>query len=601
MTQVNIKTKVQGGGFLFTKNDFKDQFIPEEFTDEQKMMANATQEFIDKEVLPNVERIDGQEPGLMRSVMSKAGELGLLGVSIPEQYGGLGMSFNTSMLIADIVAPTGSFTTAYGAHTGIGTLPILYYGNDLQKEKYLSKLASGEWMACYCLTEPDAGSDANSGKTKAVLSADQQHYLISGQKMWISNAGFADLFIVFAKIENDRNLTAFIVEKSFGGITMNDEERKLGIKGSSTRQVFFNDTKVPIENMLSTRENGFKIAVNILNIGRIKLGCGVINGCKHLASQSTQYANQRKQFGVSISSFGAIKIKLADMAAKTYAIESASYRAGNNIDQQINFLITEGLEENQAKLKGIEQFAIEAAIIKVHGSEVLTYVADQGVQIFGGMGFSEEAPMARAYRDARITRIYEGTNEINRMLLVGMIIKRIIRGQFDLKAPYDAIINNHNIPAATSSATGSLLPEEQLIIEQLKSTVILLLGKGLEIYGTTFNDEQEIMLNIADMIIEIYAAESALLRTQKLLNDHKKSSNKLFVDLTQLYLCEAVTKIKNDGYEASASMSSGDDLSFLLNRIDVYTNYNAINKKDLRRNIADEMIAQDKFPYSLYQ
>ena len=437
MEKTVARNIVKGGGFLFNHSHFSEIFIPEEFNDEQKMMANATQDFIDKEVLPYVERIDALEEGLMPSILSKAGNLGLLGVNIPEQYGGLGMSFNTGMLIADIIASTGSFTTAFGAHTGIGTLPILYYGDETQKEKYLPKLSSGEWKACYCLTEPDSGSDANAAKTKAVLSEDQQHYLITGQKMWISNAGFADLFIVFAKIEDDKNLTAFIVEKSFGGITMNDEERKMGIKGSSTRQVFFNDTKVPVENMLSNRQNGFKIAVNILNIGRIKLGCGVINACKQIASQSTNYANDRKQFGVSISSFGAIKQKLSQMASKTFAIESASYRAGQNIDDQVDVLMAQGHPEDIAKLKGVEQFAIEAAIIKVYGSDVLNEIADQGVQIYGGMGFSEEAPMARAYRDARIAKIYEGTNEINRMLLVGMIIKKITKGEFNLAEELD--------------------------------------------------------------------------------------------------------------------------------------------------------------------
>ena len=598
MEKILEKNIVKGGGFLFNHPHFSEIFIPEEFNDEQKMIAKATQDFIDKEVFPFVERIDALEEGFMSSIMTKAGDLGLLGVCIPEQYGGLGMSFNTGMLIADIVASTGSFTTAFGAHTGIGTLPILYYGDDAQKEKYLPNLSSGKWKACYCLTEPDSGSDANAAKTKAVLSEDKQHYFISGQKMWISNAGFADLFIVFAKIEHDKNLTAFIVEKSFGGITMNDEERKMGIKGSSTRQVFFNETKVPVENMLSNRQNGFKIAVNILNIGRIKLGCGVINACKQIANQSTQYANDRKQFGVSISSFGAIKQKLSQMAVKTFGIESASYRAGQNIDDQVDFLIAQGHPEHEAKLQGVEQFAIEAAIIKVHGSDVLNEIADQGVQVYGGMGFSEEAPMARAYRDARIAKIYEGTNEINRMLLVGMIIKKIAKGEFNLKDELN-FFNIGMIHKDTFDAAP--LSKEYKAIKNLKKATLMIISKALETYGAKINEEQEVLINISEMIIETYVAESTLLRTLKLIDQSVENSANLFINLTKLYLFDAVRKSKNAGYEALACMIDDEaHLDSLLKVMDRLTNYNHLNTSRLSRDITDEMILQNKFPYTLY-
>ena len=598
MEKILEKNIVKGGGFLFNHPHFSEIFIPEEFNDEQKMIAKATQDFIDKEVFPFVERIDALEEGFMSSIMTKAGDLGLLGVCIPEQYGGLGMSFNTGMLIADIVASTGSFTTAFGAHTGIGTLPILYYGNDTQKEKYLPRLSSGEWKACYCLTEPDSGSDANAAKTKAVLSEDKQYYFISGQKMWISNAGFADLFIVFAKIEHDKNLTAFIVEKSFGGITMNDEERKMGIKGSSTRQVFFNETKVPVENMLSNRQNGFKIAVNILNIGRIKLGCGVINACKQIANQSTQYANDRKQFGVSISSFGAIKQKLSQMAVKTFGIESASYRAGQNIDDQVDVLIAQGHPEHEAKLQGVEQFAIEAAIIKVHGSDVLNEIADQGVQVYGGMGFSEEAPMARAYRDARIAKIYEGTNEINRMLLVGMIIKKIAKGEFNLKDELN-FFNIGMIHKDTFDAAP--LSKEYKAIKNLKKATLMIISKALETYGAKINEEQEVLINISEMIIETYVAESTLLRTLKLIDQSVENSANLFINLTKLYLFDAVRKSKNAGYEALACMIDDEaHLDSLLKVMDRLTNYNHLNTSRLSRDITDEMILQNKFPYTLY-
>ncbi len=602
MEAVATKEALKGGEFLVKESEASDIFIPEEFSEEQKMMAAATMDFLQKEIFPNVEKMDGGEhPEFMPALMDKAGDLGLLGVNIPEQYGGLGMSFNTGMLIADVVASSGSFSTAYGAHTGIGTLPILYYGTEEQKTKYLPKLASGEWKACYCLTEPDSGSDANSGKTKAELTSDGKHYLINGQKMWISNAGFADLFIVFAKIEDDKNLTAFIVEKDFGGITMNDEERKLGIKGSSTRQVFFNDCKVPVENMLSERENGFKIAVNILNIGRIKLGCGVIGGCKDVANHAINYANERKQFGVSISSFGAIQHKLAEMAIKTYAIESASYRAGQNIEDKIESLIEEGMAPEQAKLKGVEQFAIECAIIKVHGSEVLDWVVDEGLQVYGGMGFSEEAPMARAYRDARITRIYEGTNEINRMLLVGMILKRAMKGELDMLGPAMAVGKElTSVPSFATPDYSQPMAEEKEVVKSLKKAVLMVAGKAAEKFGPALNNEQEILMNIADMVIETYVVESTILRTEKLISQTGEEANTMFIDLARGYLHQAIQKIKNAGDEAVASFVAGDELKVMLMGMKRFTKSTPVNTRDLRRRIASIMVEKNQFPYALY-
>ncbi len=595
------KTALKGGEFLVKETKAENVFIPEEFSEEQKMMAAATQDFIDMEINPITERIESMEEGVMPGLMDKAGELGLLGVNIPEEYGGLGMSFNTGMLIADIMAAAGSFSTAYGAHTGIGTLPILYYGTEEQKKKYLPRLASGEWKACYCLTEPDAGSDANSGKTKAKLSDDGKHYLINGQKMWISNAGFADLLIIFAKIDDDKKLSAFIAERSWDGITMNDEEKKLGIKGSSTRQVFFNDLKVPVDNLLSERENGFKIAVNVLNVGRIKLGAGCINGCKEVATKSTQYANERKQFGVSISSFGAIKQKLANIATRTYATESASYRAGQDIEDLIAKLQSDGLNPSEAKLKGVEQYAIECAMIKIHGSEVLDYCVDEGVQIYGGMGFSEEAPMARAYRDARITRIYEGTNEINRMLLVGMMFKKAMKGEIDLLGPAMAVGKElTGVPSFEAPDLSAPLAKEKEVIKNLKKAVLMASGKAAEKFGPKLDHEQEVLMSLADMLIEVYAAESTILRTEKLMSTYGEEGSTLYQNMAKLYLYEAVTKIKNAGDEAVACFAEGDELRVMLMGMKRFTKMDPVNTKELRQAIADVMIKENKFPYSLY-
>lgn len=598
MSTITSKT-IKGGEFLIRETDAQEIFIPEQFTEEQKMMAQACQDFIDTEITPNIEEIDSMKnPDLVPSIFKKAGELGLLGISVPEEYGGMGMSFNTSMLIADIIGAAGSFSTTYGAHTGIGTLPILYYGTEDQKQKYLPKLATGEWAACYCLTEPDAGSDANSGKTKATLTEDGKHYLINGQKMWISNAGFADLFIVFAKIEDDKNLTAFIVEKTFGGITMNEEEKKMGIKGSSTRQVFFNDCKVPVENMLSERGNGFKIAVNILNIGRVKLGAGVLGGVRTVTSHAIKYSSERKQFGVAINTFGAIKHKLAEMAIQSYVAESLCYRAGQDIEDKMNSLAAEGMSDAEAKLKALEQFAIEAALAKVHCSEVLDYVVDEGVQVYGGMGYSAEAPMERAYRDARISRIYEGTNEINRMLMVGMVLKRAMKGEINLFEPAMAVSNELTaVPSFETIDTSELFAAEKEVLKKLKKVFLMVGGKAAMALQDRIEDEQEIMMNLADIMIEIYAAESAILRSEKLVSLKGEEATKHQISMAQVYLFEAVEKINSAAKEAIASFTKGDEQKVMLMGLKRFTKMDLINTKALRREIADYMITQGKYPF----
>lgn len=597
MDSVANKPALKGGEFLIRESEARDIFIPEEFSEEQRMMGDACQQFIESEIWPVTERIDKLEEGLMASILEKAGELGILAVTVPEEYGGMGMSFNTSMLMADVIGAAGSFSTTYGAHTGIGTLPIQYYGSEEQKAKYLPGLGSGELKASYCLTEPDAGSDANSGKTKAVLNEAGTHYLITGQKMWISNAGFADIFIVFAKIDDDKNLTAFIVEKEFGGITMGEEEQKLGIKGSSTRQVFFNDTPVPVENMLSERENGFKIAVNILNIGRIKLGAGVIGGCKYVANLSTQYANERKQFQQPIGNFGAIQYKLAEMAIQTYAVESASYRAGQNIEDKIAELHASGMGKEEGILKGVEQFAIEAAIIKILGSEALDYIVDEGVQVYGGMGFSADAPMERAYRDARISRIYEGTNEINRMLLVGMILKRAMKGQLDLlNAAMEVAKELTSLPQMLDNEDELFVKEKQ-IVSNMKKAVLMVAGKAAQDMGAELNNEQEVLMNLADMIIQTYTAESSLLRAEKLTMLKGQQEAQAYIDMTRVYLYSAIEKIAAAGREAIVSFAKEEDINMLLMGLKRFTKPYVINVKELRRSIAAHMREKNEYPF----
>lgn len=586
---------LKGGEFLIRETAAQDIFIPEEFSEEQLMMAQSCQDFLEQEIFPHVERMDSLEPGFMENLMNKAGELGLLGVSVPEEYGGMGMSFNTSMLFADILGAGGSFATAFGAHTGIGTLPIQYYGNETQKATYLPKLGTGEWKACYCLTEPDAGSDANSGKTKAVLNEAGTHYHITGQKMWISNAGFAHVMIVFARIEDDKNITAFIVERDYGGITFGDEEKKMGIKGSSTRQVFFENTPVPVENILGERNGGFKIAVNILNIGRIKLAASAIGGARMVIDKAIQYTKERKQFGQPIASFGAIQHKLAEMAIRVYASESASYRAGQNIEDQINHLLAEGVDKQSAVLKGVEQFAIEAAMMKVHGSEVIDFVVDEGVQIYGGMGFSADAPMERAYRDARIARIYEGTNEINRMLTLGMIMKRAMKGQLDLLGPAKEVANDLMSLPDFGDESDELFAQEKKTVANLKKAVLMVSGKAAQDLGQQLNEEQEVLMSLADMVIELYVAESTLLRAEKVAQIKGESAARPHILAAQVYLSEATDKIWLAGKEAIAAFAEDDDQTMLMMGLKRFTKTALVNTKKLRRELAEELIDREKY------
>ncbi len=600
MNTTEKKFAVKGGEFLIKETPAQAVFTPEEWTEEQKMIAQTCKDFLNQEIYPRLDEIDNVKgnPELMPSLMDKAGELGLLGTSVPEEYGGFGMDFNTSMLVADVIGAGHSFAVALSAHTGIGTLPILYYGNAEQKQKYLPKLATGEWKASYCLTEPDSGSDANSGKTKAVLSEDKKHYIVNGQKMWITNGGFAHIFIVFAKIDDDKNLSAFIIEKDFGGVTMNEEEAKMGIKGSSTRQVFFNDCKVPVENLLSDRENGFKIAVNILNIGRIKLAASTIGASKAIIGHAAQYGNERKQFGTSIGKFGAIKHKLAEMAARTYASESAAYRAGQNIDDAYAELIEGGMEQAEAKLKSVEEFAIECAIMKVHGSETLDYVADEGVQIYGGMGFSADAPMDRAYRDARINRIFEGTNEINRMLTIDMLLKRAMKGKLDLMTPAMNVQKElTSIPDFGADEDTALFAKEKKLLANLKKAGLMISGAAVQKFMQKLSNEQEILMNLADMLIEVYVSESALLRTEKLVSLKGEEACQQQINMTNLYMHRAVDIAQKAGKEAIFAFAEGDEQRMMLLGLKRFTKVEPANLKEIRRSIASHISEKQAYEF----
>lgn len=595
MSTATENKHLKGGEFLIKETPAEDVFIPENWDEEQLMIAQTCQDFVEQRVVPILDRIDNQEEGLMVSLVEQAGELGILGVSLPEEYGGFGKDFTTAMLISEKTGPGASFSVAVMAHTGIGTLPILYYGNEEQKQKYIPKLGTGEWKGAYCLTEPGAGSDANSGKTRATLSADGKHYIINGQKMWITNAGFADVFTVFAKIDDDENLSAFIVEKGFEGLSLNPEEHKMGIKGSSTRQVFFNDCKVPVENLLSERGNGFKIAVNILNLGRIKLGGAALGASKHVITNAVRYANEREQFGRPISKYGAIRYKLGEQVIRTFATESAMYRASQNIEDATHNLIEGGMEASKAKLKGTELFAIEAAMIKVHASEALDYVVDEGVQIYGGMGYSAEAPMDRAYRDSRINRIFEGTNEINRMLTVDMILKRAMKGELDLMGPAEAVAKELLAIPDFNTEEEDLFTKEKKYVANFKKAVLLVAGAAVQKLMMNLGKEQEVLMHLADMVIETYVSESLQLRVEKLAGQRGEESIKEQIDIMQVYIRDAADRIFKSGKEALNAFAEGDERRMIMVGLKRYTKTEDINTTAARRRVAAKLIEANKY------
>ena len=591
------KKIIKGGEFIVKETSFKDIFIPEEFNEEQNMMAQSCHDFVEKEVLPHIDALDKHDTELLKKLVKDAGELGLLGISVPEEYEGFGQNFVTSMRTVEEIGRGFSYAVAFSAHTGIGTLPILYYGTEEQKQKYLPKLATGEFIGAYCLTEPEAGSDPNSGKSKAVLSEDGKTYNLNGVKMWITNGGIADIHIVFAKIDDDKNLSAFIVESNWEGITLGAEEEKMGIKGSSTLQVYYSNVTIPAENLLGDRNGGFKIALNILNLGRIKLAGASVGASKAVITSAVTYATERKQFKTPIAQFGAIKYKLAEMAIRTFATESLTYRASQNIEDAIQQYVAEGMDKGKASLEGLRQYAIEASIAKVYGSEALDYVVDEGVQIYGGMGYSAETDVERAYRDSRINRIFEGTNEINRMVMVGELLKRAFKGEVDLLNPAKEVAKELvGIPSFGSPST-EYFEIKKGIIQNFKKAILMVSGAALQKYQEKLQNEQELLFIAADMMMITYAAESFMLRVEKLQDmkgEDKVELQKLMLDVM---VYDAAAAIKKFGDDALHSFSEGNEKMGMLMGMKRFTKMEGVNVIAARRKIADKIIEENKYPF----
>lgn len=586
---------LKSGEFLVSEIEAKDIFIPEEFNEEQRMIAQTCRDFIIAEVYPNLPALEKGDRELMKGILKKAGELGLTGIPVPEEYGGFGQSFITQMLVAEAIGAGYSFSVAYMAHSGIGTLPIVYYGNEYQRQHYVPGLAAAEILGSYCLTEPGAGSDANAGKTNAILSEDGKHYILNGQKMWATNAGYADTLIVFAKIDKDRVLSAFIVESKSPGVVIGPDEHKMGIKGSSTAQIYFNDVKVPVENLLGKRGEGFRIALNILHMGRIKLGANVIGAAKKAINDSVKYANERKQFGVLISTFGAIKHKLAEQVIRLFASESAVYRVSKDIDDLMEKLKSECGDKGRAAIDAISHYAVEAAILKVVGSEMLDFVADEAVQIHGGMGYSAEMDVERGYRDSRINRIFEGTNEINRLLVSDTAMKRAMKGDFDLFGEAEKLYNDleklddEKIPGET------YYQEKRRYIRNFKKIILICMHGAVKQFGKNLVNEQEVMNNITEMMMETYLSESLALRVEKL--EGTKGAVPVYKDILDVNIYDTTDKVRKSATDAVCSFASSESMPKLVNAIETLAKVNCINIKDARRRIADKLIEDNLYKF----
>jgi alkylation response protein AidB-like acyl-CoA dehydrogenase len=593
-TGTTTKTLLKGGEWLIKESSPFETFTPENFSEEQLMIRDMCDQFLDTEIMPILDRIDALEPGLMKSLVRKAGEQGLLATAFPEEYGGLGKDFVTSTIVNEYLGAGYSFSVAIAAHTGIGTLPILYFGTPQQKQKYIPKLITGEWAGAYGLTEPNSGSDALGAKTTAKLSEDGKYYILNGQKCWITNGGFADVYTVFAKVDGDK-FTGFIVERGTEGFTQGPEEHKMGIKGSSTVQLYFQDAKVPVENVLGEIGKGHKIAFNILNIGRLKLCAAAIGGARRAITTSVEYAKAREQFKQPIANFGAIKHKLAEMAIRVFVTESALYRTANWIDEKEKDMIASGKPFNEALLGAAEEYAIECAILKVYGSETLDFVVDEGVQIHGGNGFSAEYGISRAYRDSRINRIYEGTNEINRLLTLDMTLKRAMQGRLDLMGPAMAVQKELMSIPDFGAEEETPFSKEKKLIANLKKGILMTAGAAVQKLMTKIDSEQEILMNIADMAIEVYNAESVLLRVMKMTDKQGEAASQIYMDIMRTYLYDAADKVNKSGKDAVNSFAEGDEQRMILMGLKRFTKAEPLNTKGARRRIADKMIGESKY------
>lgn len=588
------KTALKGGEWLVKESSPFETFTPEDFGEEQRMIRDMCDQFLDAEVYPILDRIDNLEPGLMKSLLTKAGEQGLLSVSFPEEFGGLGKDFITATLVNEYLGAGHSFSVAIAAHTGIGTLPILYFGTPEQKQKYIPKLITGEWAGAYGLTEPNSGSDALGAKTTAKLSEDGKHYILNGQKCWITNGGFAQVYTVFAKVDGDK-FTGFIVERGTEGFTQGPEEHKMGIKGSSTVQLYFQDCKVPVENLLGEVGKGHKIAFNILNIGRLKLCAAAIGGARRSLSGTVEYAKTREQFKQPISNFGAIKHKLAEMAIRVFVGESALYRSAKWVDDKEHELLAAGKPFNEALLGAAEEYAIECAILKVYGSEVLDYVVDEGVQVHGGNGFSAEYNISRAYRDSRINRIYEGTNEINRLLTLDMTLKRAMGGRLDLMGPAMSVQKELMSIPDFGAEDETPFAKERKLVANLKKAILMAAGAAVQKLMMKIENEQEVLMNLADMAIETYNAESVLLRVMKMVDQKGEAACQLYIDIMRTYLYDAADRVNKSGKDAINSFAEGDEQRIILMGLKRFTKAEPFNAKDARRRIADKMISEGKY------
>lgn len=595
--KIDYMENLKSGEFLVKETNASEVFISEEYNDEQKMLVETIKAFMEAELYPILDELDNGDRELMRQTIKRAGELGLKGISIPKEYGGYEQSFITQMLIAETIGSGYSFSVAFMASTGIGTLPIMYYGNEQQRQKYVTKLASGEYIGAYCLTEPDAGSDANSGKTNAVLSEDGKHYILNGQKMWITNAGFADIQTVFAKIDRDRVLSAFIVERNMPGVTIGPDEKKMGIKGSSTAAIYYNDVKVPVENLIGKRGEGFRVALNILHMGRIKLGANVIGASKKAISDSVKYANERRQFNTLISSFGSIKYKLAEQVIRTFALESSIYRASQLIDNKMTELKEGGMDKGMASIEAISHYAVEAAMLKVYGSEVLDYVVDEAVQIHGGMGYSAEVASERGYRDSRINKIFEGTNEINRLLVVDTAMKKGMKKEFDLAGNAENYYNNME-RAAETKVEGETFYDEQLrYIRNFKKAILIIMHGASTKLGKAFFGEQEILNNISDMMIQTYASESLALRIKKIADNNLKPNIELYQDILKVNVFDTASIILRESTNAICSYEEGTEADRLLDAMTKLSKVTNVNVKESRRRIADHLISKNEYNF----